>query len=146
MRTPVHSSITFRRLGPDDAGLIATVSSELFDQRPVEDLVGEFLADPRHHLIAALDGVTMVGFVSGVHYIHPDKPAEMFINEIGVVQSHRRRGIGKRLLGEVLRLAGELGCTNGWVLAEGWDVDAIRFYESLDGRAQNVVMFELPVD
>ena len=33
-----------------------------------------FLADPRHRLADALDNGLIVGFVSAVIYMHPDKP------------------------------------------------------------------------
>ena len=37
--------------------------------------------------------------LSAVHYVHPDKlRPELWINEVGVAASHRRRGLGTRLL------------------------------------------------
>jgi Acetyltransferase (GNAT) family len=54
----------------------------------------EFLADARHHLIMALNSGTVVGFVSAVHYLHPDKaPPEFWINKVGVAPTHQGQGI-----------------------------------------------------
>jgi len=39
--------------------------------------------DPRHHLVVAVEHV-VVGFCSAVDYIQPDKPPELWINEVGV--------------------------------------------------------------
>ena len=56
----------------DQAVSIANVAPGVFDNAIDPRLVSEFLSDPRHHLAVALDPV--IGFVSGVHYVHPDKP------------------------------------------------------------------------
>ena len=72
----------------------------------------EFLADPHHHLAVAVEDGLVVGFVSAVHYVHPDKPGpELWINEVGVAATHRRRGLGTRLLRAVFALDRALGCT-----------------------------------
>ena len=33
-----------------------------------------------------MDEEQIVGFASAVHYVHPDKPPELWINEMGVVR------------------------------------------------------------
>jgi len=68
------------------------VTAEVFDNPINAEWTREFLADPRHHIAVAIDDGLVVGFASGVHYIHPDKPAELWINEVGVAPAHRRRG------------------------------------------------------
>src|SRR5437773_1610012 len=40
----------------------------------------------------------VVGFASGVHYIHPDKPPELWINEVALAPTRRRRGLGTAVL------------------------------------------------
>ena len=57
-----------------------------------------------------------MGFASGVDYIHPDKPREFWINEVGVAPSHRDRGLGKAVLRTLLDHARALGCREAWVL------------------------------
>ena len=53
----------------------------LYDDLPVRPAINAFLADPRHHLLVALDddGRTL-GFISGVEMTHPDKGTEMFLS------------------------------------------------------------------
>ena len=97
--------------------------SETFYQRSSTfrcegDLVREFLEDRRHHLAVAVDQGHVVGFASAVHYIHPDKDAELWINEVGVAPGHRRGGLGKELLRALFRLGRDLGCREAWVLTE----------------------------
>jgi hypothetical protein len=61
-------------LGPQDAGVLGRVVSDVFDDLIDVRRAEEFLADSRHHLAVAVDDGLVVGFVSAVHYVHPDKP------------------------------------------------------------------------
>jgi ribosomal protein S18 acetylase RimI-like enzyme len=117
------------RSGEED--VLLNVASEVFDHAIDLERTREFLRDARHHLAVALDAGQVVGFVSAVDYIHPDKPAELWINEIGVVPTHRRRGIGKRLLTAMFDLARELGCTEAWVLTNRSNTAAMHLYQAL---------------
>jgi aminoglycoside 6'-N-acetyltransferase I len=120
-------------LSASDAAVLDNVASGVFDG-PVDDrLLREFLQDPRHHLVVARDGDCVVGMASGVHYIHPDKPPELWINEVSVAPSHRRRQVARRLMDELFAVARGLGCTNAWVLTERANVPAQRLYHSLGG-------------
>lgn len=64
----------------------------MFDNDAVPELSAEFLQDDRHHLVVALEDELVVGFASRVYYVHPDKPPELWINEIGVAPSHQGCG------------------------------------------------------
>lgn len=80
---------TVRILGPTDATVLDDVADGVFDHPLRDELVQEFLDDPRHHLAVAVDEGCVVGMASAVHYIHPDKPAELWVNEVGVAESVR---------------------------------------------------------
>ena len=120
-------------LGPGDQAKLGDVLPEVFDFPVRGDLVREFLEDPRHHLAVAVDQGHVVGFASAVHYIHPDKDAELWINEVGVAPGHRGVGLGEGLLRALLRLGQNLGCREAWVLTERENGAARRLYESLGG-------------
>ena len=107
----------------------------------------EFLHDPRHHLAVAVDDGMVVGFVSAVHYIHPDKPApELWINEVGVAESYRQRGVGKALLDLILAEGRKAGCWEAWVLTDESNTPAMRFYAASGGIASpDIVMFSFPL-
>jgi ribosomal protein S18 acetylase RimI-like enzyme len=106
-------------------------------------LSAEFLRDPRHHLAVALESGTVVGFASGVHYVHPDKPAELWINEVGVAPTHQRQGLGRKLLQALFARGRELGCREAWVLTSPANGAAVRLYEAVGGidMADPPVMF-----
>jgi ribosomal protein S18 acetylase RimI-like enzyme len=98
------------RLGPGDEDAVLAAAS-LFDQRPDPEATRRFLAEPTHHLLLAYDdGGEAVGFVSGVEVTHPDKGTEMFLYELAVDESVRRRGIGTALVQALDALARERGC------------------------------------
>lgn len=141
-------SVEIRVLGPEDGALLTRVAAGVFDHEVDPALSAEFLHDPRHHLAVAIDEDTIVGFASGVHYVHPDKPAELWINEVGVAPSHQRRGIGRALLRAVFARGRALGCREAWVLTSPANGPAIRMYESVGGRdlADPPVMFTFRLD
>src|SRR6516165_10697843 len=85
-------------LEPGDASVLDHVSPGVFENPIDPRWTAEFLADSRHHLAVAIDGNQVVGMASAVHYVHPDKPPELWINEVGVAPTHRAQGIGRRLL------------------------------------------------
>ena len=104
-------AIEIKMLGPQDASVLAHVAPDVFDDPISVGRADEFLADPRHHLVVAIEDGRVVGFVSAVHYVHPDKPRpELWINEIGVAATHRGLGLGTRLLRSLFDVARGLGC------------------------------------
>jgi aminoglycoside 6'-N-acetyltransferase I len=136
--------VELRVLGRGDEAVLSNVAADVFDGPLSPRLVAECLNDPRHHLVVAVAAGLVVGFVSAVHYVNPDKPAELWINEVGVAPSHQQQGLGRRLLDRTLALGRELGCSNAWVLTDNDNVAALRLYRAAGGVAAAVpaVMFE----
>jgi ribosomal protein S18 acetylase RimI-like enzyme len=98
--------------------------------------------------VAVEDGL-VVGFVSAVHYVHPDKPRpELWINEVGVAETHQRRGLATRLLHAVFAVARSLGCTEAWVMTDRANTAAMRLYAAAGSAAAPTdhVMFTFPLD
>ena len=123
-------AIEIRILRPQDLAVLDRVAPDVFDHPINRERTAEFLNDPRHHLAVAVDEGVVVGFVSAVHYVHPDKPSpELWINEVSVAESHRRQGLATKLLDEIFDLARQLGCTEAWVLTDRENKAAMRLYE-----------------
>jgi len=126
--------LEIKLLGPTDSHILDNVAEDVFDDPIVESAAQEFLSDPHHRLVVALDNNVVVGFVSAVIYVHPDKPApELWINEIGVAPTHQRQGIGKTLLQAMLEDAKQSGCREAWVLTERANLAAMTMYKSAGG-------------
>jgi GNAT superfamily N-acetyltransferase len=137
-------TVETRLLGRDEAGVLAHVAPGVFDHAIDVRRTAEFLADPRHHLAVAIEHGVVVGFVSAVHYVHPDKPQpELWINEVSVAPAHRRRGLAKALLQLVIEAGRRLGCGEAWVLTDRQNPAAMRLYASAGGieATPDAVMF-----
>jgi aminoglycoside 6'-N-acetyltransferase I len=140
------ASVEIRLLGPEDDAVLDRVAPGVFDEPVQPRLTREFLADARHHLIVALDDGLVVGMISALHYVHPDKAPQLWINEIAVAPSHQRRGIGRQLLDAILAHGRTLGCTEGWLGTEETNVTARRLYERVGGVPETFVLYEFPLD
>ena len=77
-------TVTIRLLQDGDQAVLATPEAGVFDRGADPTLADAVLRDPRHHIVAATEEGRIVGFVSAADYLHPDKPREVWINEVGV--------------------------------------------------------------
>lgn len=116
--------------GPDDAPLFDEVDEDVFDGPIRPDLLQSYLADPRLHILCAMDGARMVGMCTGMHYHHPDKPPQIWVNELGVATPWRRQGLATRLVAGLADHARILACTEIWVVADPTP-EAEGFWSSL---------------
>ena len=131
-----------RILQTSDEHAFNRIAPGVFDDPLDLEATRRFLADPWHHIVVAIDDGMVVGFISAVHYLHPDKPhPELWINEVSVADSHRRRAVGKGMLREMQALARSLGCKEAWVLTDRSNTAAMRLYSGCDGRDQDTTMF-----
>src|SRR5262249_62107910 len=74
---------------------------------------------------------------SAVHSVQPDKPRpELWINEVGVAATHRRRGLGTCLVRAVFAVARGLGCAEAWVLTDRANTAAMRLYAAAGSPQQ----------
>ncbi len=141
--------LEIKLLRGDDAGALANVASGVFDDPIDERRAREFLGDARHHLVVALDGGVVVGAVTAVQYVHPDKPRpELWVNEAGVAATHRGRGVANAMLRALLDAARAAGCAEAWVLTDRANAAAMRLYASAGGieAPRDQVMFTFRLD
>jgi aminoglycoside 6'-N-acetyltransferase I len=124
---------TIKVLQAGDDHVLMNVAPGVFDNPVDAKLTKEFLEDPRHHIAVAIDNGMVVGFASGVHYVHPDKPPELWINEVSVVPTHQRRGLGKAVLRALFEEGKSHNCTAAWVLTHRGNPEAIALYSSVGG-------------
>ena len=146
MSAPLSAGIELRLLGPPDDAVLARVGADVFDHAVDERWTRDFLDDPRHHMVVALDGDVVVGMCSAVDYVHPDKAPQLWINELGVASTHRRRGIGRLLLDAMLAHGRRIGCTEAWLGTEHDNAPARALYESAGARAEPFVLYAYPLE
>lgn len=130
---------TIRVLGRGDAHLLDDVAAGVFDEPIDPRWRDQFFADPRHHIAIALLEGRVVGMATGVHYVHPDKPPELWVNEVGVAPPQQRQGIGLRLLRALFEHGRSLGCEDAWLGTEPDNTAARRLYAAAGGKEQPMV-------
>jgi ribosomal protein S18 acetylase RimI-like enzyme len=140
---PRGATISVRRARLGDEGEIARFEAA-FDYDVLPDETRRFLADERHHVLLGYVDDRPAGFVSAVEVFHPDKRPEIFLNEIGVMDEARRRGVARALIEELKRLGRERGCGTMWVLTDEDNEAAMALYRTTGGRLDGTphVMFE----
>jgi aminoglycoside 6'-N-acetyltransferase I len=114
-----------------NAGLLDRIADGVFDN-PVESrFLAAFLNDPRHVLLVAMQADMVVGMATGVEYFHPDKPPQLWINEVGVAEPFRCRGIGRALMAALIAVAEARGCICAWLGTEADNVAARACYAAV---------------
>jgi GNAT superfamily N-acetyltransferase len=138
-------SLEIRVLSAADAAVLDQVAPDVFDHAIDPRAAARFLADPRHHLAVARDAGWVIGFASGVHYFHPDKPVpELFVNEVGVAATHQNRGVARAILRCLFfQHARDLGCGQAWVLTDQDNIPAQRLYAASGGTRSEQLMFSI---
>lgn len=137
----VRMPLEIRLLGRDDAPVLDRVAAGVFDHQVDPARTREFLDDARHHLAVAVEDGCVVGMASAVHYVHPDKAPQLFVNEVAVAPTHQSRGIATQLFALMLEHGKALGCTEAWVGTEETNTHARRLYSGADGMAEPFVMY-----
>ena len=133
--------VEIRRVRPGDAALFDRVAPDVFDEPIDAARLAAYLQEPNHHMLIAMRDGEVVGQCAGVVYRHPDKPAELFIDEVGVTPALHRQGIARRMLDAMLALGKTLGCEEAWVGTEPDNGPARGLYESYGVEAEPFVMY-----
>jgi ribosomal protein S18 acetylase RimI-like enzyme len=130
------AQIAIRLLAPGDEGVVRDLATYAGPGDPEA-----LLADPRSLMLVAFDGAQPVGFVLA-HELprrHGDR-AKLFVYEVDVAETHRRRGIGSELLARLAELARERGIDHGFVLTDTDNGPANSLYRSAGGASNKVVV------
>ena len=128
-----------------DLQLLVDIGDELFDYPVKESLASEFLHDPRHLMMLAIEGPKPIGMASGLVYVHPDKEPSLFIDEVGVVDTKQGDGVGTELVKQLVDVAfKKYGCLEAWVLTDKSNVGAQKAYKRAGGEEHQsaLMMFE----
>ncbi len=145
--------ITVRRLGPADAPVFGdwlAMFGEAFDEPetytgapPGPDWVAERLSAPDFIALAAFDGETVVGGIAAyVLKKFEQERSEVYIYDLAVAETHRRRGVATALI-ELTRA--EARKADAWVIyvqADHGDAPAIALYTKV-GRREDVLHFDI---
>jgi GNAT superfamily N-acetyltransferase len=150
----VGSAVRIRPAAPEDVALIYALIRDLasYERAPdavtgTVELLAEALFGERpsaEAVIAELDGQP-VGFAlfHGSFSTWECRPG-IWLEDLYVPPSHRRRGVGEALLGHVARIAVERRCARLEWAALHWNTPALDFYAKLGAeRLEDWVMHRL---
>nr|WP_295371045.1 AAC(3)-I family aminoglycoside N-acetyltransferase [uncultured Sphingosinicella sp.] len=143
-----------RQLSPEDGAqmdAMLTMFGEAFEDpdsynsaRPSRAYLSRLLGREHFIALAAFDGEEVVGGIAA--YVldkFEQERSEVYIYDLAVAATHRRRGIATAMIRELQRIAAERGAWVIFVQADHGDDPAIALYASL-GRREDVLHFDIP--
>lgn len=135
-----------RRASADDIALFDRIADDVFDEPIVSERLRQYLAEPGHLMILAVDDGVVVGQCAAVIHRHPDKVTELYIDELGTAPARQRQGIGRKMIDAMFEWGRELGCKESWLGTE-LDNDAAnalyRDYQPVENEAIQYYLFQL---
>ena len=134
-------TIDIRRVLPGDAAVLERVADDVFDAPLDAERLAAYLAEPGHLMIVAIHKGEVVGQAMAVVHRHPDKPTELYVDEVGVTPTHQRQGIARQMMEALFALGRELGCEEAWVGTEPGNGPARRLYERFGALGEPFVMY-----
>ena len=134
------------RIDGTNAEVLENIASEVFDYEIDPEYLADFLEDHNHLMCVAVVNGQVVGQIRALLCRHPDKPRELYIDDLGVSPVHRRKGIATQLVSEARRFGRERNCREVWLGTEGDNEPAKSFYRSLDLTEEAFVLFYDTVD
>jgi GNAT superfamily N-acetyltransferase len=109
----------------------------------LKQFVGYWVLSMKYKLLSSGDEKLLEASERGLFDgdIQPDKPDELWINEVAVVKAYRRKGIADALLKLLFQCGRELGCKEAWVLADESNTSAHQLYSKLGGIPKKQIMY-----
>ena len=135
-------TIEIIQLGENNMDILNNYDEDIFDERIDSRRLAAMLKEQNNILLVAINESVVIGQVLAVIHRHPDKPTELYIDDLGVSETFRRRGIATRLLEQLYIIGVERGCEEIWVATEPDNEPAIKFYNSMNLAARKVIVFE----
>ncbi len=122
--------------------LLKDVNPDLFDEPVVPERL-ERLVDRASSflLLAFVEGMAGGQLLAHIHH-HPDKPTELYIDDLAVVDALRRRGVATRLLEAAVAIGRDRGCEELWVATEPDNEPARRLYGAFGLNERSASIFE----
>ena len=149
-------SYTYRKISKNDVPLLEQllkIFGDAFNEvetyqksPPSPAYLRSLLEKDTFVVVVAQDGATVVGGLAAyVLEKFEQERKEVYIYDLAVEQSHRRKGIATGLINELKRIAKKLGAYIMFVQADLVDEPAVKLYESF-GKGEDVLQFDIPVE
>jgi len=149
------NSYIYKQLAPEDLILmrgLLDIFGEAFDEpntycsaQPEADYLRSLLSSDYFIALAALQGDEVVGGLAAYELKKfEQKRSEIYIYDLAVSESHRRRGIATALIEELKNIAEDRGAYVIFVQADRDDLPAVELYDKL-GKREEVLHFDIRI-
>lgn len=145
--------MTVRQLGSGDGAVLRklmAVFGDAFEDRvtyaaapPSDAYLEKLLARDSFIALVALDGGDVVGGITAYDLPKPEQEhSEIYLYDLAVAESHRRRGVATALIAALQAIAAARGAWVVFVQADHGDDPAIALYTKL-GTREDVLHFDI---
>lgn len=145
--------MTVRQLASGEGAVLRqlmTVFADAFEDRatygaapPSEAYLEKLLDRDSFIALVALDGDAIVGGITAYDLPKPEQErSEIYLYDLAVAESHRRRGIARALIAALQAIAADRGAWVVFVQADHGDDPAIALYTTLGSR-EDVLHFDI---
>jgi aminoglycoside 3-N-acetyltransferase I len=150
MRNPID----IRRLRPGEAALakalnglfaVAFDDPQSYGTAPPDTYLEGLLAKPHISVLVALDADTVIGGLVAYELEKLEQArSEIYIYDLAVAETHRRRGVATGLIRALQEIAADRGAWVIFVQGDYGDDAALALYDKL-GVREEVLHFDIPV-
>ncbi|QLC25185.1 GNAT family N-acetyltransferase [Parasphingopyxis algicola] len=125
-----------------NAMLLDAVEKRVFEAPVRADFLSTCLANPNQFLIVAEAEGRVIGKALAYIFHFPDKPSEIYVEEIDVAKDWRRKGIATGLMDAVGAEGRKRGIAEYWLITEKDNDRARSLYEQKAHRRQKSIWYE----
>ena len=133
--------IQTRWITTGNANLLENIAPGTFDHAIDPDRLARYLAGPANWMAVALHDGLVVGMLMAVIHDHPDKPTELFLDEIGTGDDWRRQGIARLLMQKLFERADTEGIEEIWLGTEPDNDAANGLYQGFKHEREDAVIY-----
>lgn len=136
------ADIDYHLITADNRDLLGAIEKQVFEAPVRDDFLDACLANPHQFLIVAVADAKVIGKALSYIFFFPDKPAEIYIEEIDVAKKWRRKGIASGLMDAVGAEGKKRGIAEYWLITEKDNEGARALYERTAHNEQKSVWYE----
>lgn len=151
----IKTQITYKKLDATYLALLRKLNevfAEAFEdsethleKKPSDAYLTKLLSKDHFIAIAALSGQKVVGgLVAYVLEKYEQERSEIYIYDLAVDKSHRRKGIARQLINELKTVGNSIGAWVIFVQADRVDTPAIKLYQSM-GVQEEPLHFDISI-
>jgi len=127
-----------KRLTTSDLSMIEKLLEEENRETLNPENIRSFLSDTSNYFLAFIHNEQILGYALAYTLARYDgRESMMYLHEIEVKESARRKGIGKKLLNEMNNICEQNGFMKLFLITNKSNKPAVALYESLSGEASN---------